>query len=148
MAELIQIDETVSVAAQLQLDELAEIAAAGFRVIVNNRPDGEAALGQPSARDMEAEAARHGLAFVSLPFTMQTLTPEHVAEFARLLREAPGPILAYCRSGNRSTLLWAAAQVALGAPLDAALDQALDAGYDLRPAAPLIADFGRRALVE
>jgi sulfide:quinone oxidoreductase len=147
MADLVPLDEITSVAGQIQLDELEELAASGIRVIVNNRPDGEAFFGQPKARDMEEEAARHGMAFASLPFTMQTLTPEHVSEFARILKDADGPILAYCRTGNRSSLLWAAAQVALGAPIEAVLAQALEAGYDLRPAAPLIADLGRRALV-
>ncbi|WP_170937116.1 MULTISPECIES: TIGR01244 family sulfur transferase [Rhodomicrobium] len=148
MAELIPIDEKTSVAGQIQLDELEELAASGIKVIVNNRPDGEAFFGQPKAKDLEEEAARHGVAFFNLPFTMQTLTPELVAEFAKILKDADGPILAYCRTGNRSSLLWAASQVALGAPIEAVLAQAQDAGYDLRPAEQLITDLGRRALVE
>ena len=77
-----------------------------------------------------------------------TLTPEHVAVFAEALSHADGRILAYCRSGNRSSMLWAAANVALGAPVEAVLQQAADAGYELRPAAEFIHDLGSSAVVE
>lgn len=148
MAELVQIDKNTFVAGQIQPDDLEDIAASGIKVIVNNRPDAESFVGQPTAKVLEAEATRLGIAFVNLPFTAATLTPEHAATFAEILKDADGPILAYCRSGNRSAMLWAAANVALGAPLDAVMEQALDAGYDLRPAAEFIADIGRSAIVE
>jgi uncharacterized protein (TIGR01244 family) len=148
MVDLVSIDEKTFVAGQIQLSDLADIANEGIELIVNNRPDGESAFGQPPAKDLEAEAAKHGLAFVSLPFSMPTLSVVHVAAFAQILSGATGPILAYCRTGNRSTLLWAAANVALGAPLEAVLAQAAEAGYDLRPAAQLIQDLGASAVVE
>lgn len=148
MADLVSIDEKTFVSAQIQSEDLDEIAAEGVKLIVNNRPDGEAPFGQPSAKELEAEAARHGIAFLNLPFTAPTLTPEHVAVFAEALSQADGKILAFCRSGNRSTMIWAAANVALGAPLDAVLQQAADAGYDLRPAAAFIRDLGNSAVIE
>jgi uncharacterized protein (TIGR01244 family) len=148
MADLIALDEKTFVAGQIQPDDVEEIAALGIKLIVNNRPDGEAFQGQPAARDIETEAARHGLAFVNLPFTMATLTPEHVAAFAEILNGADGQILAYCRTGNRCSLLWAAANVALGAPLEAVIEQAMEAGYDLRPAAQLLHDLGNSTVVE
>jgi uncharacterized protein (TIGR01244 family) len=148
MADLIPIDEKTFVAGQIQPDEVEDIAQQGIKLIVNNRPDGEAYFGQPPAKDIEAEALRHGLAFVNLPFTMATLTPEHVATFAEILNGTDGRILAYCRTGNRCTLLWAAANVALGAPLEAVIAQAMEAGYDLRPAAQLVHDLGSSTVVE
>jgi uncharacterized protein (TIGR01244 family) len=148
MADLVSIDEKTFVSAQIQSEDLDEIAAEGVKLIVNNRPDGEAPFGQPTAKELEAEAARHGIAFLNLPFTAPTLTPEHVAVFAEALSHADGKILAFCRSGNRSSMIWAAANVALGAPLDAVLRQAADAGYDLRPAAGFIRDLGNSAVIE
>lgn len=148
MAELIPIDEKTFISGQVQCSDLDEIAASGVKLIVNNRPDGEAWTGQPSAREMEAEAARYGIAFLNLPFTAGTLSPEHVATFAEALSHADGKLLAYCRSGNRSAMLWAASNVALGAPLEAVLQQAVDAGYELRPAAQYIFDLGNSAVIE
>jgi uncharacterized protein (TIGR01244 family) len=148
MADLVPIDEKTLVCGQIQLDDLDDIAASGVRLIVNNRPDGESPLGQPSAKEMEAEAARHGMAFLNLPFTAATLTPEHVTIFAEALSQADGKILAYCRTGNRSSMIWAAANVALGAPLGAVIEQAADAGYELRPAAQFINDLGNSAVIE
>ena len=148
MADLIPVDEKTFVAGQIQPDELAAIAAEGVTLIVNNRPDGEVPCGQPAAKEIEAEAGKHGMTFVNLPFVMATLTPAHVATFAEILTRADGRILAYCRTGNRSITLWAAANVALGAPLDAVIAQAAEAGYDLRPAAAFIDGLGKSAVVE
>lgn len=148
MADLVAIDEKTFVSGQIQPDEIEEIVAQGVKLIVNNRPDGEAFFGQPPAKTIEAEALRCGIGFLNLPFTMATLTPEHVAKFAEILEEGHGKVLAYCRTGNRSSLLWAAANVALGAPLDAVITQVADAGYDLRPAAQLIRDLGNSAAAE
>jgi uncharacterized protein (TIGR01244 family) len=148
MADLIAVDEKTFLSGQIQPDDLDEIAAAGVKLIVNNRPDGEALLGQPKAKTLEAAAARHGIAFLNLPFTAPTLTPEHVAIFAEALTNADGKILAFCRTGNRSSMLWAAANVALGAPLDAVIQQAADAGFDLKPAAGFIRDLGNSAVIE
>lgn len=147
MADLIPIDEKTFVSAQIQPEDLEEIAAEGVKLIVINRPDGEAPC-QPTAKVLEAEAARHGIAILNLPFTAPTLTPEHVAVFAEALTNVDGKILAFCRSGNRSSMLWAAANVALGAPVDAVLEQAAEAGYDLKPAAQFIRDLGNSAVIE
>ena len=76
MADLIPIDEKTFVSGQIQPEDLDEIAAEGVRLIVINRPDGEAPFGQPTAKLLEAEATRHGIAVLNLPFTAPTLTPE------------------------------------------------------------------------
>jgi len=145
MAQLARIDDKTSVAGQIQPDDIAGLAETGITMIVNNRPDGEAPDGQPTAREIEATAHAQGLAFVNLPFTAPTLTPDHVADYARLLQTHDGPILAYCRTGNRSSMLWAAAQVALGEPLEQVMQRAEAAGYNLRNAAQFIEQLGRIA---
>jgi sulfide:quinone oxidoreductase len=123
------------VAPQITAGEFAEIAAAGFRSVINNRPDGEAPdqLTDASAR---AAAAAVGLSYVAIPVTGSPGKAE-AASTARALKELPGPVLAYCRSGTRSITCWALAQADGGAQADEVLGQARAAGYDLsglRPA--------------
>ncbi len=90
---------------QIALSEIAEIAAAGYKGIVNARPDGEEA-GQPASNEIEAEAKRHGLAYWYLPVVPGTLTEEQARALDRALAEADGPVIGYCKSGNRAGNLW------------------------------------------
>lgn len=145
MLNMIPLDEHTLVSGQIQPTDFDPIAKAGVRLVINNRPDGEALMGQPKAEKIEEAARAHGIDFLNLPFTMNTLTPEHVAEFARALAATEGRVLAYCRSGSRSSLIWAAARVARGAKVDDVLAQAQDAGIDLNQARPLIDGLGRAA---
>lgn len=145
MLNMIPLDEHTLVSGQIQPADFDHIAKAGVRLVVNNRPDGEALMGQPKTARIEEAAKAHGIAFIDLPFTMNTLTPELVARFARALAEADGRVLAYCRSGSRSSTLWAAAQVANGADVDAVLAQAQAAGIDLNQARAVIDGLGRAA---
>lgn len=148
MAHIVQLDEKTFVTGQIDLRDVAEIAASGVTYIINNRPDGEELSGQPLASDIEAAADRNGLSFANLPFTAPTLTSDLVAEFAEILKSADGPVLAYCRTGNRCTMIWAAANIALGNELDSTIERAAQAGYDLRPAAQFLYDLGRAATVK
>jgi uncharacterized protein (TIGR01244 family) len=148
MVHFVQLDDKTFVTGQISPQDVPELAAGGIKVIVNNRPDGEAPGDQPLASELEAAAIAQGIAFVNLPFTAPTLTPDYAAKFAELLKKTDGPILAFCRTGNRSTMLWAAATLALGAPLDAVLEQAGRAGYDLRPAAAFLQALGDAASAE
>ncbi len=145
MLNMIPLDERTLIAGQIQPADLEHVAKAGVRLVVNNRPDGEALMGQPRAAKLEEAARDQGLAFMNLPFTMHTLTPDHVAQFAAALKATDGRVLAYCRSGSRSSLLWAAAQVASGADVDAVLAQAQNAGIDLAQARALIEGLGHAA---
>ncbi len=99
----------VSVAPQLQPEAMALAAAAGFRSVINNRPDFEAGADQPTSAAIEAAAQAAGLAYVHLPVAPNASTPAEIARFAQLLAELPKPILAFCRSGGRSTRLYNAA---------------------------------------
>ena len=94
----------LSVTGQITKDQLALIAAQGFRAIICNRPDGEEP-GQPSFAQIEEAARAAGLAARYLPVTGADLTDDKAAAFAGLLKTLPGPVLAYCRSGMRSATL-------------------------------------------
>ena len=98
------------VAPQLQPEAMAEAARQGFRSVVNNRPDFEHGPDQPSSAQMEAAALAAGLTYHHLPVDGAYQSPEEIAAFARLLQSLPRPILAFCRSGARSTRLYQAAQ--------------------------------------
>lgn len=105
------IESDLCVAPQLTPDAMAELARLGFRSVVNNRPDFEdgPASGQPTSAEIEAAALAAGLAYVHLPVSSAVQTPEQIQRFAELLAELPRPMLAFCRSGARSTRLWQAA---------------------------------------
>ncbi|MDQ6638237.1 MAG: TIGR01244 family sulfur transferase [Pseudomonadota bacterium] len=99
----------VSVAAQLGPEAMAEAAAAGFRSVINNRPDFEGGPAQPTSASVEAAARAAGLAYAWLPVAPNFQSAEEIARFAQLLATLPKPILAFCRSGTRSGKLFAAA---------------------------------------
>lgn len=130
MASISQLETDVYVASQLTDDDFAALAARGIRAVVANRPDGEAGDQMPSA-DAARAANRHGIAFRYLPVASFDVTDEEpVTAQARALAELPRPVLFYCRTGNRSTILWAQAT----APLlgtDTVLKRASNAGFDL-----------------
>jgi uncharacterized protein (TIGR01244 family) len=99
----------VCVAPQLTPDAMAEAARAGFKSIVNNRPDFEHGPDQPTSAELEAAALAAGLQYRHLPVVGGYQSPEEIAAFAKLLQELPRPLLAFCRSGARSTRLFMAA---------------------------------------
>lgn len=111
-ANLRAVAADVCVAAQLTPGAMAEAAAAGFRSVVNNRPDHEHGPGQPTSAEIEAAAVAAGLVYRHLPVDGGWQSPEQIAAFAALLAELPRPMLAFCRSGARSTRLFVAAQQA------------------------------------
>lgn len=99
-----------AVAAQLAVEQVADVAAQGFKALINNRPDGEGGPGQPPSQAIAAAAQALGLHYVYLPVASGAITPEQVTAMAEALRNAPQPVLAFCRSGARSTQLYALAQ--------------------------------------
>jgi uncharacterized protein (TIGR01244 family) len=99
----------VCVAPQLTPAAMAEARAAGFRSVINNRPDFEFEPDQPTNASIEAAARAAGLEYRFLPVDGGHQTPEQIAAFARMLDELPRPILAFCRSGARSARLFASA---------------------------------------
>lgn len=94
-----------AVSPQLRPADLPEVAAAGYCAIVNNRPDGEAP-GQPSSHAIEAAARQLDLDYVHIPVVPGEAMHEAARRLDLFLREAEGPVLAFCRSGRRSAALW------------------------------------------
>lgn len=121
--------DEISVSPQIDAAHMKEIAGAGFRSVLCNRPDQEEP-GQPTCADIEAAATAEGLAFRSVPMSGHSLPPDLMSAFSAALRELPKPILAYCRSGTRCTLLWAVSQ---HGRLDSSdiVQSAARAGYDV-----------------
>jgi len=104
------IAEDVWVAPQLTPAAMAEAADAGFRSVINNRPDFEAGPEQPTNAAIESAAKAAGLEYRFLPVSGSYQSPEEAAACARLLAELPRPVLMFCRSGARSTRLYQLAQ--------------------------------------
>lgn len=107
-----QVAPDVCVAGQLAPEAMAAVAKAGFRSVVNNRPDFEYGPDQPTHAAIEAAARAAGLEYRFLPVAPGTQTAEQIAAFASLLDELPRPVLAFCRTGTRSAQLFAQAQAA------------------------------------
>lgn len=132
-----RLDDAVSVAPQISVDDVAEAAAAGFVAIVNNRPDGEAP-DEPQGPEIAAAARAQGLSYTAIPVGHGGFSQPQVDAMAEILDNAGGPVLAYCRSGTRSTLLWSLARASLGDDPASLHARANAAGYDLSPVATLI----------
>ena len=99
-----------AVVGQISPDDVPAIKAAGFRSIVCNRPDGEGGPSQPTYASIEHAAKEAGLEIRNLPVVSGRITPDQAAAMAEMLEQLPSPVLAYCRSGVRSTDLWHMAQ--------------------------------------
>ena len=128
--EIKRISPFLSVSPQIHPVHIARIASLGFRTIINNRPDKEK-TDQPLAVDLAAEADRHGLIFVNQWVISGKVTIENSTDFAGELERAEGPVLAFCRSGTRCTMLWAFSE-ARHKDLDVISRFALSIGYDLK----------------
>ena len=125
---------SLSVSPQIAAADMQVLAAQGFRSVLNNRPDGESPE-QPDSATLEIAAQRAGLAYCHLPVVSGQLADAQATAFARAMAELPAPVLAFCRTGTRSTMLWAlAAAPQLGA--DEVQRRALQAGYDVSALRP------------
>lgn len=100
-----QLSATCFVSGQISVTDVAELAAQGFRSIVNNRPDGED-WDQPTSAEIETAAAEHGLAYIHLPVYSAGVSPQGVRALQEALSSLQAPVLLYCRSGARSAMLW------------------------------------------
>lgn len=126
-----RIDERTLVAGQIRPEELKALKSEGVAMIVNNRPDGEEP-GQPTAAEMEAAARAAGLGYRHIP-AAGGFSAAQVQAMAEALEAADGQVLAFCKSGTRSTWLWALARAERGDSLQDLAARAAAAGYDLTP---------------
>ncbi len=127
--ELKRINDEVSVAPQISPEDLPAIKAAGFTTIINNRPDGESP-DQPTSAAMQAAAEAAGLAYHFIPLGRDGVSPQMVEATEAAIQGSGGPVLAFCRSGARSTTLWALSQAGKK-PAEEIVAEAAHAGYDM-----------------
>ncbi|MEO6092425.1 MAG: TIGR01244 family sulfur transferase [Novosphingobium sp.] len=132
-----KLSETVYASPQIDVGQVAEAAAQGIVLIVNNRPDGESDDQTPGAA-IEAAARAAGLGYVAIPITHAGFSQPQVKAMADALASAKGPTLAYCRSGTRSTMLWALAEASGGADPESLAAGAAGAGYDIGPVRAMV----------
>ena len=137
MSKFVKVAADFSVSPQLEQSDLDQAAAQGFTLIVNNRPDDEES-GQPDGAALADHARGLGLDWVDIPVTHAGFSASQVERLGAALEQAGGPVLAYCRSGTRSTMLWALAQARAGRHPAELQDQAAAAGYDLTGLRPLL----------
>jgi uncharacterized protein (TIGR01244 family) len=128
--QLVSLGPGLSVTGRLDRSDLEALARAGARTIINNRPDGEDP-GQLPAAEARRIAELHGLTYHHIPITAATLSRSDVDAFAVALRDAAGPVVAHCRSGTRSTLLWALSRMREGADSLALIAEAARHGIDI-----------------
>jgi uncharacterized protein (TIGR01244 family) len=128
--QLVSLAPGLSVTGRLDRLDIDALAHAGVRTIINNRPDGEDP-GQLPAAEARRLAEALGIAYHHIPITAATLSRADVDAFAATLRDAPAPVVAHCRSGTRSTLLWALSQMREGAEPLRLVAEAARLGIDI-----------------
>jgi uncharacterized protein (TIGR01244 family) len=139
-----KITDGIYASPQITADQIGEATALGIKLIVNNRPEGEGD-DQTPGEEIEAAARAAGMDYVAIPVTHSGFSEPQVKAMADALDAAQGGVLAYCRSGTRSTLLWALAEASQGGDPDALTNMAAKAGYDVSPIRPLMDMLKARA---
>lgn len=132
MSDFRQVTSRFWASPQITIDDVAEAKALGFTLIVNNRPEGEAP-DQTEGGQIEQAARAAGMDYIAIPVSPGGFDEEQVQQMAQALANASGPVLAYCRSGTRSTLLWSLARALEGAEPEEIAADAAGAGYDVAP---------------
>ena len=141
MSDFRKLSDQVIASPQISIADLDEAKAQGVTLVVCNRPDDEEP-GQLNSASVEAAAKDRGMTFVSIPITHSGFSEPQIAAMEEALSDADGKVLAYCRSGTRSTLLWSLVQAKEGCNPDATAAAAAAAGYDVssvRPAMDMLA---------
>ncbi|MDR9427089.1 MAG: TIGR01244 family sulfur transferase [Salibaculum sp.] len=135
------ITDAITVSPQVCPDDLTAIKDAGYRAVICNRPDGEAA-DQPTFEEIEAAAKKVGLEARYLPIVAGKVSDADAEDFGTALTELPGPVLAYCRTGTRSATLWSLASADRLEPSDI-LSKTKAAGYDMAGVVRRIVNGGK-----
>ncbi|GGG82008.1 TIGR01244 family protein [Salipiger pallidus] len=127
--QITQLTPAYHVSPQISVEDVPAIAQAGFSMVICNRPDTEVPDSHQSAA-LEAAVKAAGMEFAYLPMTMETLGEDTITVQSELQAAATGPVLAYCRSGTRSSVLWALGKAG-EMPTDEILETTAKAGYQL-----------------
>lgn len=135
MSAFRRLSETMLASPQIAPEDVAAAREQGVTLIVNNRPEGESE-DQTPGHEIEAAARAAGIDYRAIPIGRAGFGRAQIDAMAEALEKAAGPVLGYCRSGTRSTLLWALARASLGEDPDALAGAAALAGYDLAPVRP------------
>ncbi len=104
--DLTRLSAEFATAGQLRPEDMTEVAAQGFRSVIDNRPDGEEGPAQPASTELREAARQAGLEFAYQPVVGSEINLDDVHAFAAHLDSLPGPVLAFCRSGARSQYLY------------------------------------------
>ncbi len=137
MTDFRKLSEAAFASPQIDISDIDAARAAGFTLIVNNRPDDEEPLA-PQGAEIEAAARAAGLQYIAIPIGHSGFSEPQIDQMIAAMGEADGPVLAYCRSGTRSTFLWALAQAKSGHAPDHLARAAMAAGYDISPIRPML----------
>jgi len=132
MAQFKPISDTLLASGQIEPGDVERAKAEGVTLIVNNRPDGEES-GQPEGLEIEEAARQAGIDYTAIPVGSAGFSLPQVDAMAAAIGSAEGKVLAFCRTGTRSTLLWAMTQAKAGRDVETIAQQAQAAGYDISP---------------
>ena len=124
------IDKNYHVSPQIEPHQISDIADKGFVKIICNRPDFEVhpSLSSLAMADLAAKAE---IEFHILELTHETMTPENILKQRKIFMDASGPVLAYCASGTRCSVIWALGEAMTGTDINYILEKTLAAGYNL-----------------
>ncbi|AKM09270.1 TIGR01244 family sulfur transferase [Croceicoccus naphthovorans] len=132
MSDFRQIDDNLYASPQITVADVATAKDLGVTLIVNNRPEDESPDQTPGS-EIETAAKAAGIDYVAIPITHAGFGPGQVDAMRAAIDNSEGPILAYCRSGTRSTLLWALAEAKAGKNPSVIASKAAGGGYDISP---------------
>ena len=137
MSEFRTLSDTMLASPQIGLDEIAQAASEGVKLIINNRPDGESP-DEPQGDVIESAAKAAGMDYLAIPVGHSGFSLPQVEAMADAIAKTDGKVLAYCRSGTRSTLLWSMARAKMGDNPAEIASAAQQAGYDISPVRPTV----------
>lgn len=132
MTEFRTLSDNMLASPQIEPADILQAKETGVTLIINNRPDGESP-DQPAGSAIADAAAEHGIAYTAIPIGAGGFSMEQVDAMDQALASASGKVLAFCRSGTRSTFLWSMVQAKHGADIEAIAGRAAAAGYDISP---------------
>jgi uncharacterized protein (TIGR01244 family) len=135
MPDFRRLSDTMLASPQITVADVAAAKDAGVTLIVNNRPEGESDDQTPGT-EIEAAARAAGIDYLEIPIGHSGFSHPQVSRLADALAQTEGTVLGYCRSGTRSTLLWALARSSMGDDPEALAAAAAQAGYDVAPVRP------------